>query len=266
MRTFLLATLCGLLLATPSVSAEPEPQPLRQAHAHNDYEHTRPLLDALSHGFTSVEADIYLVDGRLLVAHNRSDVRPDRTLESLYLDPLGERMKKFGGQIYPNGPAFTLLIDIKSEAESTYAALRDVLAKHRDTLTRVENGQVQSGAVTVVISGNRPQATMAAEASRYAGIDGRLSDLDSDRPSHLMPLISDNWLLNFKWTGVGPMPDAEREKLKSIVARAHQRGRRLRLWATPDSEAMWRELAAAQVDLINTDDLAGLEEFLRKLP
>src|SRR5687768_12660763 len=63
---------------------------LKQAHAHNDYEHTRPLFDALSHGFTSVEADIYLVDGKLLVAHDREDLKAERTLAALYLDPLRE--------------------------------------------------------------------------------------------------------------------------------------------------------------------------------
>ena len=31
------------------------------AHAHNDYEHARPLHDALARGFGSVEADIWLV-------------------------------------------------------------------------------------------------------------------------------------------------------------------------------------------------------------
>ncbi|HEY3789313.1 MAG TPA: hypothetical protein VGL71_10685, partial [Urbifossiella sp.] len=36
------------------------PSPLRHAHAHNDYEHKRPLLDALEQGFCSVEADIWL--------------------------------------------------------------------------------------------------------------------------------------------------------------------------------------------------------------
>ncbi len=36
---------------------------LSQAHAHNDYHHALPLLDALAHGFCSVEADVFLVDG-----------------------------------------------------------------------------------------------------------------------------------------------------------------------------------------------------------
>src|SRR3954469_7012674 len=62
--------------------------PLEHAHAHNDYEHARPLAEALEHGFTSVEADIWLVDGQLLVAHDRDKVDTARTLESLYLAPL----------------------------------------------------------------------------------------------------------------------------------------------------------------------------------
>src|SRR5688500_18169484 len=54
---------------------------LPNAHSHNDYEHKRPLLDALANGFTSVEADIYLVEGLLLVAHDRKDVDRRKTLE-----------------------------------------------------------------------------------------------------------------------------------------------------------------------------------------
>jgi glycerophosphoryl diester phosphodiesterase len=37
----------------------------------------------------------------------------------------------------------------------------------------------------------------------------------------------------------------------------------VRFWATPESPAVWGELVDAGVDLINTDDLAGLREFLR---
>src|SRR5262249_40240292 len=89
--------------------------PLRHAHAHNDYLHHRPLLDALDHGFCSIEADIFLVSDQLLVGHERRDLRPERTLEKLYLDPLRERVKANGGRVYPGGPAFYLLIDVKTE-------------------------------------------------------------------------------------------------------------------------------------------------------
>ena len=75
-------------------SREESLHPLIHAHAHNDYEHTHPLFDALDHGFASVEADIHLVDGQLLVAHSRSEVNPERTLQALYLDPLRARAMK----------------------------------------------------------------------------------------------------------------------------------------------------------------------------
>src|SRR6516225_11634557 len=109
--------------------------PLPHAHAHNDYEHKRPLFDALDHGFCSVEADIYLVDGQLLVAHERFQTKPERTLQSLYLDPLRERVKTNGGHVFPNGPEFTLLIDVKGDWRKTYPVLRDVLKQYAGMLT-----------------------------------------------------------------------------------------------------------------------------------
>jgi glycerophosphoryl diester phosphodiesterase len=244
-------------------------EPLDRAHAHNDYEHARPLHDALSHGFTSVEADVWLVDGELLVAHDREDVRPGRTLESLYLDPLEDRAEAHGGEVYENWDGvFQLLIDVKSEATPTYRAVHAELGEHEDILTRFKDGEVDQDAVTAVISGNRDLATMQSQKVRHAGYDGRLSDLGSGLPASDMPLLSDNWTKHFTWQGVGPMPEAERQKLHDIVTRAHAAGYRVRFWATPDlatpaRDAVWRELLTADVDHINTDDLAGLEAFLR---
>ncbi len=89
----------------------------------------------------------------------------------------------------------------------------------------------------------------------------------SEAPADLMPLISDNWNSHFSWKGVGEMPDAERRKLSQVVQTAHGKGRRVRFWATPDKpsparESLWRELVSAGVDMLNTDDLEGLQQFL----
>jgi glycerophosphoryl diester phosphodiesterase len=108
---------------------------------------------------------------------------------------------------------------------------------------------------------------MLAEPVRYAGYDGRLADLESGMPASFMPLVSDNWTRTFTWNGEGPMPATEQEKLRLIVARAHEHGYRVRFWATPDQPgpartAVWRELLDAGVDHLNTDDLDGLRRFL----
>ena len=238
--------------------------PLPKAHAHNDYEHRRPLLDALDEGFCSVEADIYLVDGALLVAHNRRDVKPERTLEALYLDPLLARVRANAGRVYRNGPPFTLLVDIKADGQRTYEVLAERLPRYAEMLTVVRDGQVRPGAVTVIISGDRATERIATDKLRYAGIDGRMSDFDSDMPADLMPLVSDSWGTHFRWRGQGEMPAAEKEKLLSFVAKAHAKERRVRFWAIPSNPTVWAALADAGVDLINTDDLAGLAQFLRR--
>lgn len=48
-----------------------------------------------------------------------------------------------------------------------------------------------------------------------------------------------------------------------MVGRAHAKGCRIRFWATPENPVLWQELKDAGVDLIGTDDLAKLSEFLR---
>ncbi|MBC8135993.1 MAG: hypothetical protein H8F28_08925 [Fibrella sp.] len=240
--------------------------PLVHAHAHNDYEHARPLLDALDNGFCSVEADIHLVDGKLLVAHDRKDARPDRTLQSLYLDPLRRTARKNGGRVYAKGPvSITLLIDIKTDAAPTYAALRQALAQYKDILTEFRADGTTPRAVTAILSGSRPTvAALAAESPRYAGYDGRLTDLDAGIAPSVMPLVSQSWSSVSTWRGEPNVVISaeERKRVADTVARAHKQGYRIRFWATPDTPAAWRLMRDLDIDLVNTDNLVGLRRFL----
>ncbi|MCI0700161.1 MAG: phosphatidylinositol-specific phospholipase C/glycerophosphodiester phosphodiesterase family protein [Planctomycetia bacterium] len=255
------------LFLTPLAADEPPKKaitPLTRAHAHNDYEHTRPLLDALECGFCSVEADIWLAKGELLVAHTLLQLNAERTLEKLYLDPLRERVKANGGKVFKDGPAFYLMIDIKTNAKETYAALAKVLEKFADMLTVTREGKTEVKAVTVIISGNRDVKTITEQKVRYAAIDGRPADLDGNAPAALIPWISQSWIVLFKWNGTGEMPADERKKLRDFVAKAHKQGRKVRFWATPERVEVWKELLAADVDFLNTDKLADLRKFLRE--
>lgn len=268
----ILAFVVGFTTGSPSssaqsVSAQSQSLGLERAHAHNDYEHERPLFDALDHGFKSVEADIWLVDGELLVAHDQDQVQPGRTLRSLYLDPMQTVVAQNNGSVYKGDPDyFTLLIDIKSDAVPTYRALHEELEGYEQMLTTFGPRGVRDDAITAIVSGNRPRDLMEQQRFRYAAYDGRLSDLGVATDQTFVPLISDNWTRNFSWSGDGPMPRKEREKLRSIVATAHSHVQRVRFWETPEvspqREAVWQELLAARVDYINTDHLDALESFL----
>ncbi|MER5220922.1 phosphatidylinositol-specific phospholipase C/glycerophosphodiester phosphodiesterase family protein [Streptomyces flaveus] len=266
------ATLAGSV-AVPAYAQASErkhgPSPLWRAHAHNDYLHPRPLFDALDHRFGSLEADIFLVGDQLLVAHDAVELDPARTLESLYLDPLARRVKANHGSVYRGyRKPIQLLIDLKTEGSSTYLELDRHLRRYKHLFTTYAHGRVFPGPVTAVISGDRAARTpMEAQTVRRAFYDGRLADLSSPAPASFIPLISDNWTLNFTWQGIGPFPEAERQKLRGIISAAHSRRQKVRFWATPDlagpaRDALWGELLAADVDYLNTDDLAGLEKFL----
>ncbi|MEX2112732.1 MAG: hypothetical protein WD845_06070 [Pirellulales bacterium] len=130
-------------------------------------------------------------------------------------------------------------------------------------ISTVRDGAEEPKAIQAVISGACPRETMIAAAVRHAGIDGRMGDLDSDVPAHQMPLVSDRWGAHFKWRGRGPIDEKELARLEQAVDKAHARGRRIRFWATPETVEAWTVLQSAGVDHINTDNLAGLEAFLR---
>lgn len=230
---------------------------LPKAHAHNDYAHPRPLLDALAQGFLSVEADIFLVDGELRVAHNREDLKPGRTLESLYLDPLAKRVKANRGTVYGQRGTLTLLVDLKESGSRLQPELVKHLAKYRSMLTERNGTTIQVRAVQIILSGARTAECAAGDGFLFK--DGTLDDL-ADAPSRT-PWISDSYP-SALGTDASPLTKEGHIKLKALVRDTHAAGKRLRLWEAPDTLATWRELGAAGVDLINTDHLAELRRFL----
>jgi hypothetical protein len=263
--------------------ADTFPTPAQQAvprtHAHNDYEHEYPLFDALNNGFVSVESDIWLYGTDLRVAHDPVDDPTELpTLEKLYLSPLQNLAEQANnGGIYADGTPITLLVDIKSEGISTYQRLNDVLSDYATqspglftTYTKNPSGDydVKQGAVNVIISGNRPRDYMQSQELRYTAYDGRKSDIGTNNAAAFIPLISDNWNNFFTgdlaWDGTGSIPDDTKAALQDIVAQVHDEDKILRFWNLPqDAPSVWGPLYDAGVDLINTDDLDGLSQYIQ---
>lgn len=260
-------------LAVPSVGMSTAraaegaaPQPLERAHAHNDYEHARPLDDALAHGFTSVEADVWLVDGDLYIGHDGPDLT--RTLRSLYLDPLRARARRAGHNVYDHWDgSLRLLIDVKSDGDAAYDVLQQQLSAYPDLMTVWRNGRRKTRPVTAVLSGELANRMAPQGDTRWFGFDGRIDALPTGANAEQIPLVSENWSKFFTWRGEGPMPADQRQRLHDIVGGLHADGYQVRFWATPDTDetartAVWREEIAAGVDVLNTDHLAALQTFL----
>lgn len=257
----------------------PRTQAVPRTHAHNDYENEYPLFDALHNGFISVESDIWLYDNDLRVAHDPvADPTTLPTIQDLYLTPLQNLATEANnGGIYTDGTPITLLVDIKSEGISTYQRLHDVLGDYASdypelftTYTKNTSGgyDVKEGAVNVIISGNRPRDYMLSQEMRYAAYDGRKSDIGTGVTPQFIPLISDNWNNFFTgdlaWDGTGAIPEDTKAALQSIVAEVHSEDKILRFWNLPqDAPSVWGPLNDAGVDLINTDNLTGLSQYIQ---
>jgi hypothetical protein len=245
--------LCGIV----SISFSQNNFPHKQAHAHNDYEHAQPLWSALKNGFISVEADVHLVDGKLLVSHNRPQHNAP-TLQQLYLAPLDSLLNR--DTIYPNYQGtFYLMIDCKTEAESTYRVIQKEIARYASLRCLSSRCPVK-----IFISGNRAIETMIREGYQGIALDGRPPDLGKGISADLMPVISDNYTNWSSWKGKSE-PDAnDLSRIRALAQQVHAEGKKLRLWAIPDTEPAWSALLDAGVDFINTDRLEELHLFLVK--
>ncbi|KAF2456890.1 hypothetical protein BDY21DRAFT_386311 [Lineolata rhizophorae] len=167
-------------------------------HSHNDYWRRVPLYMALRVGCTSVEADVWHFgevadDDELYVGHTTASLSPNRTLRSLYVDPLvdilaqqnhriADRFEGDGRDDYDEEPPFrgvfdadpaqtlVLLIDFKTDGATTWphvlAQLEPLRARgflsHWDGAA---DGAVVRRPVTVVATGNAPFDRVVANAS-----------------------------------------------------------------------------------------------------
>jgi hypothetical protein len=232
---------------------------LPNAYAHNDYWHKRPLFDALSNGFTYFEADVFLHNGRLIVAHMNPWFKKRRTLEKLYLAPLAHYLQS---KVQTGMDTLVLMIDIKSESEKTFLALERLLQKYKHILSSCENGQQVKRNLTIILTGHRPLALLKSKQCRLFYVDDNLQKADNDPGySDMYATTSCKYSKLINWKGDGVMPAGDKKRLCELVTKAHSSGKKVRLWASPEKENVWQELLRCGVDLINTNKLVALRRF-----
>ena len=236
--------------------------PVKMAHSHNDYLNDKPLLSALENSFKSIEVDVFLLMSELYVGHNWLQLRKNKTIEKLYLDHLWQKYNENSGSIYKNNIPLYLLVDFKTSSNKTYLALLTKLEKYKPMLTRVVSDSLFQGAVTIIISGDKPDVDgFKKETERITFLDGRFSDIGMNISNDIMPLISMSWLDHFQWDGIGKLPKNQRAVLDKIIKSVHLEDKHLRFWATPDNKNSWITLEQAGVDLINTDKISEFSNY-----
>lgn len=178
-------------------------------HSHNDYWRRVPLFSAIEAGCISVEADVWLFDEdeELYVGHSLASLTANRTLASLYVDPLVSILEKQNPttRFHPDGikshhgvfdtdpeQPLTLLIDFKTSGSALFPYVVSSLEplRSRGYLSYHDGLQIIHRPITVVGTGNTPFNLVASNVSNpYQDIffDAPLEAMWKGAPGEIAP-------------------------------------------------------------------------------
>ena len=221
-------------------------------HSHNDYQQPEPLVNALRNKVYSLEADVYLVNGELKVAHDKKDLDTAPSLFAQYLQPIITLFQTHHGHISVDSLyAPVLLIDIKQNGQASLAALVKLLSPHASVFDKRAN----HAAVQVVISGDRGDRSRWASWPSLILFDGRINEQYNKAQMERVAFFSDSY------SNYAQHKDSTDSLIRQLAEKAHRLKKRLRLWAIPDTPPSWTHLRKLGVDIINTDRVAECRAY-----
>ena len=239
-------------------NAQPLHYTVANTHSHNDYEQPTPFWMAWQNQFGSIEADIWLVGGKVLIGHNREELKAGRTLEEYYIKPLEACIEKNNGHPYTDtSRRLQMLIDVKEDSVAALAALVALLDKY----PALEH----CSSLQWVISGNRPDAAQYTSYPAFIAFDGVLHAQYTPEALSRIVMMSDDLRYYTRWDSRAGIPDTDLSALKAAITHSHTLHLPVRLWDAPDFPVAWRQLMQLQVDYLNTDHIADLAAYLNSL-
>lgn len=223
-------------------------------HSHNDYKQEVPFYYALGNGLKSIEVDIVYKDKSLFVAHEKESISNNRTLESLYLEPLAKSVDIYKDHL--KGVQF--LIDFKNSPNQSMEELVRELEKYQDI--------IYANDLSFVISGAKPSMDVLLKSPSYIKIDHQSLDFPQDpKIIQRIAMVSLPFSSYSSWNGKGRMVEKQKQELQDIIDKVHQKGKKIRFWGTPDGKTAWKAFYDMGIDVINTDSPFQVREFFDHL-
>ncbi|WP_343563334.1 alkaline phosphatase [Sphingobacterium sp.] len=226
-------------------------------HSHNDYWQSQPFYTAYYAGMQSIEADIFLRNGQLMVAHDAKEIKTENTLNALYLDPVAKLYRKNGGTAFADkSKHLQLLIDVKENYKQVLPVLVKALEQYGDLFNPLKN----PNAVKIIVTGGRPKPAGFKDYPKWLFFDGEVNWTYDAASLAQTGLISADLKDYTDWNGKG-LPE-NIPAIKKAIAKADSLGLRFRFYGTHDSPNAWQQLIDLGVYWINTDHPKTLELFL----
>ncbi|WP_159473580.1 alkaline phosphatase [Dyadobacter sp. 3J3] len=260
MKFIIPAFLSAFLFVNTVDAQSPVKYTAAQAHSHNDYAQNIPFLRAYYQQFGSIEADIFLKNDSIFVAHDQKYITSKNTFNALYLKPILDQIEKNKGSIYPDkNLSLQLLIDLKTPGKETIAALIKELKPHTNIF-------YPKGTVKIVLSGEVPSPEEFEQYPDYLFFDGRPDIQYTKGQLEKIGLISQDFTKYTHWNGKGILVKSDKNAIEAVIKKVHEKGKKVRFWATPDNVNAWKMLMNMGLDYLNTDKVEELGPYLRNRP
>lgn len=222
-------------------------------HSHNDYSRPEAFYHAFNAGAGAIEADVYLRNGKLIVAHDTSAAKQLLSLDKMYLQPI---LKEFKTRARP----LNLVIDLKG----AYAPILSELLEELKPLKHLIRSGKNNKPLSIIITGNRPPPDVYNAYPRYITFDDDLQLPHTTEQWKRVAQVSLNFENYSKWRGEGTLPLVDGRVLKSVINAIHASGKKIRFWAAPDNKAGWQKLMELNADILSTDKIDELKQMLNK--
>ena len=227
-------------------------------HSHNDYYQTVPFYQAYAQKVYSIEVDVFYENGKLLVGHDREEIKRGETIEDLYINPIAIVFDRNGGRIWRDSDDdLILLVDLKTE----YEPVLDVLVGILDKYPEIFNSEAVGGRVKLVISGNMPQPDKFISYPSYIYFDGRLNTNYTEDQLKRLGMVSAPFKDYSRWNGKGAMIAEDKTKVEKAISEAKELNVPFRFWGSPDGVTAWSTLHKMEVDIINTDRVEACADY-----
>ncbi|WP_295721577.1 alkaline phosphatase [Mucilaginibacter sp.] len=252
--TILTLTVLLLLNISMRANAQIKAYTVADAHSHNDYKNNIPFYRAYEKGFGSIEADVYAVNGQLMVAHDKKDISATRSLKILYINPLIEKLN------HDTQRHLRLLIEIKED----YKAVLPLVIKELKPLEKYFSYDGHPGRLSIVMTGAVPPAASMPGYPAWISFD--VDHLDGFTPDEWkkIGLVSFPMSKYVHWNGKGVLNPEEISRVKGGIDSVHRAGKMVRFYETPDTKSSWLAMMRLGVDVIGADKIEELGDFLNK--
>lgn len=221
-------------------------------HSHNDYSRPEAFYHAFNAGAGAIEADVYLRNGKLVVAHDTAAAKQFMSLDKMYLQPI---LKEFKTRPRP----LNLIIDLKGEYAPILSKLLVELKPLKDLIHSGNNNNL----LNIIITGNRPPPAGYNAYPLYITFDDDLQLPHTPGQWKRVAQVSLNFENYSKWRGEGKLPLVDEKVLKSVINAIHASGKKVRFWAAPDNIAGWKKLMELHADILSTDKIDELKDLLK---